>query len=325
MSEIDIKSILNILHLCFSKFSKKYIQYLVSQKFIDMTKKTYIHTQSLKIPKPILVASKFISFISPKLTTLFASKLFTTPIKHPVPKRELEMDQKSIHKNLLIPTINRTVVVYQYGQSNKKILLVHGWSGRGTQLVKIADTFIKSGYSTVSFDAPAHGKSPGNQTIMTEFIASILEIDKQYGPFEAAVGHSLGGMSVLNAMNEGLHLNSAVIIGSGDIVQDIIDDFIAKLELKPSYSTNLRLHFEKKYGGKMNDYSAYQAAKKITIPILVIHDKDDPEVPVKAGIHIHKHLINGELMLTEGLGHRKILGDSEVVKRTIQFIIQTSI
>jgi hypothetical protein len=30
----------------------------------------------------------------------------------------------------------------------------------------------------------------------------------------------------------------------------------------------------------MNDYSAYQAAKEI-ITCLVIHDKDDPEVPVK--------------------------------------------
>jgi hypothetical protein len=39
-------------------------------------------------------------------------------------------------------------------------------------------------------------------------------------------------MSVLNAIKQGLKLNTAVIIGSGDIVQDIIEDF-AKLELKP--------------------------------------------------------------------------------------------
>ncbi|NGY38770.1 alpha/beta hydrolase [Flavobacterium sp. XN-5] len=285
-----------------------------------MTKISSIHTQSLKIPRPILFASKLISFISPKLTLLFAAKLFTTPIKHKMPKREFEMDQKSKQKMLAIPSINKAVNVYQYGQNDKKVLLVHGWSGRGTQLVKIADAFVKSGYSTVSFDAPAHGKSPGNQTIMTEFIATILEIDKQYGPFESAVGHSLGGMSVLNALKDGLKLNTAVIIGSGDIVQDIIEDFIAKLELKPCYATSLRLHFEKKYGGKMNDYSAYQAAKDIEIPILVIHDNDDPEVPVKAGIHIHKHLKNGELILTKNLGHRKILGDSDVVKRTVQFV-----
>jgi pimeloyl-ACP methyl ester carboxylesterase len=274
----------------------------------------------LKIPRPILLASKFISLISSKLTILFAAKLFTTPIKHTVPKREYEMEEISTQKTLHIPTINKTVVVYQYGQSDKKVLLVHGWSGRGKQLVKIADALIKSGYSTISFDAPAHGKSPGNQTIMTDFIAAILEIEKQYGPFESAVGHSLGGMSILNAIKKGMKLNTAIIIGSGDVIQDIIEDFIAKLQLKPNLATDLRLHFEKKYGEKMNDYSAYKAAKEITIPVLVIHDKDDPEVPVKAGQHIYDHLKNGKLLLTEGLGHRKILGDAEVIQKTVQFM-----
>lgn len=285
-----------------------------------MTKNTSIHTQSLKIPKFILLSSKFISFISPKLTILFAAKLFTTPIKHKIPKRELHMDRDSVQKLVTIPSLNKQVVVYEYGQSEKKVLLVHGWSGRGTQLVKIADELLKSGYSTISFDAPGHGKSPGSNSIMTDFIAAILEIDKQYGPFDAAIGHSLGGMSVLNAIKQGLQLKCAAIIGSGDIVQDIIDDFVAKLELKPELATSLRLHFEKKYGGKMNDYSAFKAAKDTDIPFLVVHDKDDPEVPVKAGIHIHQHLQNGTLMLTEGLGHRKVLGNHEVVDKVIQFI-----
>ena len=285
-----------------------------------MTKKTSKHTQSLKIPKIILLTSKLISFISPKLITLFAAKLFTTPIKHKIPKRELEMDRKSVQKLIPVPAINKEVVLYQYGKSEKKILLVHGWSGRGTQLFKIADELLKAGYSTISFDAPAHGKSPGKTTIMVDFIATILEIEKQFGPFEAAIGHSLGGMSVLNAIKKGLKVNHAVVIGSGDIVEDIMDDFVAKLELKPSVSTLLRLHFEKKYGEKMNSYSAFLAAKETTIPVLVIHDNNDPEVPVKAGIHIHEYLKNGELLLTDGLGHRKILGNPKVIERTIQFI-----
>lgn len=285
-----------------------------------MTKKTSIHTQPLKIPKFILLSSKLISFFSPKLTVLYAAKLFTTPIKHKIPKRELHMDRDSVQKSVNIPSLNKQVIVYEYGVSKKKILLVHGWSGRGTQLVKIADELLKSGYSTVSFDAPAHGKSPGTNGIMTDFIAAILEINKQYGPFDAAIGHSLGGMSILNAIKQGLELKCAVIIGSGDIVQDIIEDFVAKLELKPNYANRLRLHFEKKYGGKMNDYSAYSAAKDTEIPILVIHDKDDPEVSVKVGIHIHQHLQNGTLMLTEGLGHRKILGNYDVIDKVLKFI-----
>jgi esterase/lipase len=285
-----------------------------------MAKNTSIHTQSLKIPKFILLSSKFISFISPKLTVLYIAKLFTTPIKHKIPKRELHMDLASVQRLVTIPSLNKQVVVYEYGESEKKILLVHGWSGRGTQLVKIADELLKSGYSTVSFDAPAHGKSPGNNGIMTDFIAAILEIDKQYGPFDAAVGHSLGGMSILNAIKQGLQLKSAAIIGSGDIVQDIIEDFVAKLELNPKFANLLRLHFEKKHGEKMNDYSAYRAAKNTDISMLVVHDKDDPEVSVKAGIHIHQHLINGTLMLTERLGHRKILGHQDVINRVVTYI-----
>lgn len=285
-----------------------------------MTKKTSNHTQSLKIPKIILLTSKLISFISPKLITLFAAKLFTTPIKHKIPKRELEMDYKSIQKLIRVPATGKEVVLYQYGKSEKKILLVHGWSGRGTQLFKIADELLKAGYSTISFDAPAHGKSPGKTTIMVDFIATILEIEKQFGPFEAAIGHSLGGMSVLNAIKKGLKVNHAVVIGSGDIVEDIMDDFVAKLELKPAVSTLLRLYFEKKYGEKMNSYSAFLAAKETAIPVLVIHDNHDPEVPVKAGIHIHKYLKNGELLLTDGLGHRKILGNPKVIEKTVQFI-----
>ena len=174
-----------------------------------MTKKTKIGNQSLKIPKIILVTAKFLEAISPKLAMLFAAKLFVTPIKYKIPKRELHMEQKSIQSKLFVPSLKKNIVVYNYGKSDKKILLVHGWSGRGTQLVKIADEMLDLGYSTISFDAPAHGKSEGKTTIMTEFIASIMEIEKQFGPFEFAIGHSLGGMSILNAIKQNLNVKKA--------------------------------------------------------------------------------------------------------------------
>ncbi|MBF4490904.1 alpha/beta hydrolase [Flavobacterium sp. JLP] len=285
-----------------------------------MTKKTTNPTQSLKIPQFIILSSRICTFISTKLGTKYAGRLFTTPIKHKVPKRELDMDHKSIQKTVYVPSINKSIITYEYGKSERKILLVHGWSGRGTQLFKIADELLKIGYSTISFDAPAHGKSKGKTTIMSEFIASILEIEKQFGAFEIAIGHSLGGMSVLNAIKDGFQVKKAVIIGSGDIVQDILEEFIAKLGLKKKMSEHLRDLFEDKYKVKMDDFSAYKAAQKIKIPVLVIHDNDDPEVPVKAGIHIYQHLMEGTLFLTDGLGHRKILGNQNVIKKILDFI-----
>ena len=287
-----------------------------------MSKKKEKSVQSIEIPKIILFIAKFLSVFSSKLTTLFAAKLFTTPIKHKIPKREHAMERESAQKTITVTEIKKEIVVYEYGKSDKKILLVHGWSGRGTQLVKIADELLKLGYMTISFDAPAHGKSKGNSSIMIEFIASILEIEKQYGPFEFAIGHSLGGMSVLNAIKQNLKIKKAVIIGSGDIIQDIIYDFISKLRLNPEYGIKLRNHFEAKFGGKMDDYSAYKAAEKTEIPVLIIHDKDDHDVSVKAAYNIQKHLKNSEIMITESLGHRKILGNDDVIKKIIEFLKQ---
>lgn len=285
-----------------------------------MSKNKEIQAQTLKIPKVILITAKLFVAISPKLATKFTAKLFTTPIKHKIPKREFHMDKESVQEKVFVPSINKEIVVYHYGKSEKKILLVHGWSGRGTQLVKIADELLNLGYTTISFDAPAHGKSKGNSSIMIEFIASILELEKQFGPFEFAIGHSLGGMSILNAIREKLKVRKVVIIGSGDIIQDIIDDFIKKLELNPEIGIKLREYFEKKYGVEMNYYSASNAAKEILIPVLIIHDENDVDVNVKAAYNIKENLNISELMITKNLGHRKILGNTEVIKRIVEFI-----
>ena len=169
-----------------------------------MSEKSPQHQQSLKIPKPILVTAKLLEMTSSKLAMKFASKLFTRPMKYKIPKREVEMDKNSVQQNLVLDSIKKEIVIYNYGQGTKKVLLVHGWSGRGTQLVKIADEMLKLGYSTISFDAPGHGKASGKSSNMTEFIAAILEMQDKFGPFEYAIGHSLGGMSILNSIKRGL-------------------------------------------------------------------------------------------------------------------------
>ncbi len=303
-----------------SKFIKNKIKSYLSLNFIEMSKKTKSDNQSLQIPKPILITAKFLQAISPKLATQFAAKLFTTPIKHKIPKREFEMDKQSIQQDILIPSINKTIKTYQYGNSSKKILLVHGWSGRGTQLVKIADELIELGFSTLSFDAPAHGKSKGKSSIMTEFIASIIELDKQFGPFEFAIGHSLGGMSIINAIKQNLNIKKAVIIGSGDLIQDIISDFIRNLRLKPEIGDRMREHFEKKFGEPMNNYSTSFVSKNIETPVFIIHDNDDNDVNVKCAHNIHSHIKNSNLMITNNLGHRKILGNQKVIDEIKEFI-----
>lgn len=272
------------------------------------------------IPKIILYTAKLLELISTKLVVTFSNRLFTTPIKHKIPKREFDMDKNSTQNLIFIPSIKKEIMVYEYGKNNKKVILVHGWSGRGTQLVKIADKLLELGYSTISFDAPAHGKSPGKTTLMTEFIESILELEKQYGSFEYIIGHSLGGMSTLNSIKRGLNVKKAVIIGSGDSVNDILFDFVNRLKLKSKIAVKMRESFETEYQMDMESFSGNIAAKDVKVPVLVIHDKNDEDVPYTASENIHKNLKNSKLLLTKELGHRKVLGDAKVIESIKNFI-----
>lgn len=286
-----------------------------------MSKKSKKTNTGIEIPKFIIGIARGLQFASTKAVVNFAAKLFTTPIKYKTPKREQHMVDNSRQERILIPSTNKFIHLFHYGKpSDKKILLVHGWSGRGTQLYKIADSFIEKGYSIISFDAPAHGKSEGKTTMMPKFIESIIEIDKKYGPFEFAVGHSLGGMAILNSLKKGFKVKKVVTIGSADKINDIVVNFIEQLRLKKEIAPKLVSYFENKLGEKMEDYAAHRAVENMVTPLLIIHDKNDIEVPVFTAHNIHKYAKNSELHLTEGLGHRKILGSDEVVAKIVDFL-----
>ena len=273
-----------------------------------------------KIPASIIATGKILQFIAPPLAVLFAIKLFRTPIRFKTPARENMMAESAQKKLVLIPELKKEVMVYSYGYSKRKVLLIHGWSGRGTQLFKIADKLLENGFMTISFDAPAHGKSTGKTTMMNEFVQTALFLEKEFGPFEIALGHSLGGMAVLNAIKQGLNIKKAIVIGAGDVISDIIKDFVAKLELKPTMADRIKDHFYKNFGEDIDNYSAYIAAKSVKIPILIIHDTEDAEVPVSCAHHIRQNLEQGEILITNGLGHSRILKDAKVIHRIIEFI-----
>lgn len=273
-----------------------------------------------KIPTSIITTGKILQFIAPPLAVLFAIKLFRTPIRFKTPARENMMAKSAQKKMVLIPELNKEVMVYSYGYSKRKVLLIHGWSGRGTQLFKIADKLLENGFMTISFDAPAHGKSTGKTTMMNEFVKTAQFLEKEFGPFEIALGHSLGGMAVLNGVKQGLNIKKAIVIGAGDVITDIIKQFVAKLELKPTLVAKIKNHFYRKFGEDIDNYSAYIAAKSVKIPILVIHDTEDAEVPVSCAHHIRQNLEQGEILITNGLGHSRILKDSKVINRIVEFI-----
>jgi pimeloyl-ACP methyl ester carboxylesterase len=287
-----------------------------------MSQKKNIHPKSrvIKIPKPIIYSGKILQFLSPSLAAKFASKLFRTPIKFKVPSRELHMVNNTLKKTLYIPAIKKNIVTYHYGDSTKTILLVHGWSGRGTQLVKIADALIAQDYKVLTFDAPAHGNSEGKTTMMNEFIDSIKALENEFGFFEAAIGHSLGGIALLNAVKDGLNIKKLVTIGAGNSITEICDLFINNMQLKPKISVLMKNKFDALFDDDIENYSSFKAAGDVKIPVLLIHDYDDDEIPIKVVDEICKELDNASTYITNELGHRKILGDENTIKRIVTFL-----
>lgn len=277
--------------------------------------------QVLLTPSYIKFTGKVLSAISPKLASRFTAWLFLKPYKYKLPEREKEIDKVLQQKNIVVPSIDREIVVYvnRTAASGKTVLLAHGWSGRGTQMPDITSRLINSGYEVISFDAPAHGRAPGNMSMMPHFIESILHLEKQFGPFYAAVGHSLGGMSLLKAVKEGMQLKKLVVIGTANSITHITREFVKNLELPEKVAIKMKNHFDTKFGEDMDNLSGAFSAKSVEIPTLVIHDVHDIDVHVSSAYEINNSLKNGELYITEGQGHRRVLGDPEVINKITTF------
>ncbi|WP_378187933.1 alpha/beta hydrolase [Aquimarina sp. W85] len=281
-----------------------------------------IPVQALLIPKHILKIGKVLNRLSPLIASRFAARLFLTPFAYKMPDREKDMFNESTRTLIKIPAIRREVMVYTYGESDKKVLLVHGWSGTGTQLSVLAQKLLTLGYSTVSFDAPAHGQSPGKRTMMPHFIETIHHLNTSHGPFEAAVGHSLGGMSLLKATSNGFPVKKLVVVGTANSITAITKNFIKNMQLSKQVGVLLKRYFDKRFGEDLDHYSGAVSAKGVTVPTLVIHDKQDVDVHYSCAYEITDNLKKGTLLLTENLGHRKILGDKNVINDISNFIME---
>lgn len=283
-------------------------------------KKDKTPVQRLLVPSYILATGKILTAISPFLASRFAARLFLTPFRYKLPKREMEMDARSNQTRLTLPHYQREIVVYEYGNSPKKILLAHGWSGRGTQLAVMAEDLLKAGFSVVSFDAPAHGKAPGKMSMMPHFIEAIEVLEKKYGPFEAVIGHSLGGMASLKAVSDGLPVKKLVIIGTANSVTRITREFAGNMKMNDKVADKMKAYFDNKFGVDMDSLSGAVSAEGVKIPTLVVHDEDDVDVRINSAYEIHEKLENSEILITRDLGHRRILGNPDVINKIIKFL-----
>ena len=79
--------------------------------------------------------------------------------------------------------------------------------------------------------------------------------------------------------------------------------------------------FEQNYGTEVwKQTSAGENVNGLSIPVLVVHDKDDREVPWEEGESIAQNWPGAEFFSTETLGHRRILRNTEVIAKSVTFL-----
>ena len=276
----------------------------------------------LRIPAWIRFGVWLSQQLSTSLATQVALYLFFRPQRFKRPVREQEMHEHALQTSCYVPEIDKVVQVFRFAGKGAKVLLLHGWSGRGTQLFAFADELRKSNAEVVTFDMPAHGQSLGNKTNIVELVACIKEVHAKYGPFDHAIAHSMGSMALLRALRDGIPMKSAAIIGSGDKIRNVFYRFSEQLQFSDKVTEQMIQTVEKQFGMNLESYSSSTSLEHLKMPLLIVHDKDDKETHFAYSKDLHEIANNSELLLTTGLGHHRILRDSKTVQRIIQFINQ---
>ncbi|TCD11223.1 alpha/beta hydrolase [Pedobacter frigidisoli] len=98
---------------------------------------------------------------------------------------------------------NVTVNCFSWGNGKRKILLTHGWASKAldfyeliVELQKLEDVEI------ITFDAPGNGSSISELSNLILYRDSVKAIFDQYEEIEFVIGHSLGGMANILALQD---------------------------------------------------------------------------------------------------------------------------
>jgi pimeloyl-ACP methyl ester carboxylesterase len=70
--------------------------------------------------------------------------------------------------------------------------------------------------------------------------------------------------------------------------------------------------------------SPTEIARGLDIPALLVHDQEDDDVPWQEGATLARTWPGATSVKTQGLGHRRILRDPDVVARSVAFMAESS-
>jgi pimeloyl-ACP methyl ester carboxylesterase len=260
--------------------------------------------------------------VSPSLASELALRAFLTPSRAPRPERERALLE--VAKPLPISAGGLPLAAWSWGEREDgkprpTVLLVHGWAGRGAQLGQLVAPLVNRGRRVVTWDAPAHGDSPGRTTTLAQMAEVTRTVADRVGPIEAIVAHSFGGAASTIALARGMDVKRAVYVAPLFTIGATVDRFATGLGLSRAAATQFEQMLAHANMARRDDLEGRALAPAMTTPLLVVHDRDDKEVPYAEGVATVRKWPGSRLLTTGGLGHRRVLADADVVDAVVEY------
>jgi len=269
----------------------------------------------------------FASPISPALSELSREDLHTinmamgeffTPVRGEY-KGFAEDLLKDAYEEVLPTGLHATIWPSAAGDDAPSVLLVHGWGGNSAQLSHFVRPLLASGKRVVAVDMWAHGFSPGVESNCIKFAEGIAQAQAELGPFEHAVGHSLGAAAILTASYSGVKFKSAVLISPPSILL-VMQKFLAHKGAPERLLEPLILMSETYVGKLRCQADSLMISKFVSMPMLLIHDDMDRRCPSAVSEQLALDAPNRKLIKTHGYGHHHIIKAKEVIDFTIEYL-----
>lgn len=270
---------------------------------------------TLPLPIAALAAA---SYVVPGLVAPFFRRMMLTPRRHVRPPPVLAVPDADERIDL-----GDGLVAWRWGDNEPAIptaLLVHGFEGNRAQFGAILEALLARGLSVVALDVPAHGESLGDELTAVKFIAAIERTLDRIGPVHAVVGHSMGGaMSLFSIANRGGAHRVALVSAPSSLKREL-QRFAKAVGLSKRGARAFIASVEKHVGRPAADFDVRHIAGKVNLPVLMIHDQTDRQVPVGEAARSAHMLPGAELIVTRGLGHNRLLADPAVVTAIVDFV-----
>lgn len=259
-----------------------------------------------------------VSRLAPPLASRWLLRLFITPQRRGPLQRERQWLEGSTRTDVFTETGIR-IPVWSWGEG-PAVLLVHGWSGRGSQMAVFAAPLVAAGFRVLAADMPGHGDAGGKVSGLPYFEPAIQAVAERFGPLHGAIAHSLGTAAVTLAIERGLHVERLVYLSPPEDLAGYLVKMSLYLDFPPEVPPRSLALLEKRFGVTLESVRGASLAPRRTTPLLILHDEGDRDVPLSEAKRIAELWPGAELRVRRGLGHTRIVRAETTIEAAREFL-----